>query len=123
MSELIQEVTPLTRAIVWIRPEEVTSKDNSYQAIDYLLNGLLTATLKENHSPSSLLVGNNFNRNLLVFSTLKEPKKNELESFFSLLEKDLQGEDRILIVDDVDGREAFLRQVPQKLLSHFHVLN
>ena len=123
MSDLIQEVTPLTRAIVWIRPDDVSSKDKSYQAIDYLLDGLLTATLKENRASSSLLVGNNFNRNLLVFSTLKEPKKNELDSFFSLLEKDLKGEDRILVVDDVDGREAFLRQVPQKLLSHFHVLN
>ncbi|MFL5785420.1 MAG: hypothetical protein ACJ76H_12455 [Bacteriovoracaceae bacterium] len=122
MSDLIQEVTPLTRAIVWIRPDQISPKDDHYKAIDYLLDGLLTATLKENASPSSLLVGNNFDKKLLVFSTLKDPKKGELESFLSLLEKDLGSEDKILIVDDTEGREGLLRAIPQKLLSHFHVI-
>jgi hypothetical protein len=122
MNDLVSEVSPLTRAIVWLRPDEVSFRDDNYKAIDYLLDGLLTATLKENNSPSFLLVGTNFNRKLLVFSTLKDPKKNELESFFSLLEKDLGAEDKILVVDEVQGRDSFLKLVPQKMLSHFHVI-
>ncbi len=121
MSDLIQEVTPLTKGIVWLRPEELSAKDVHYQAIDYLLNGLLTATLKNNSTQSSLLMGQNFNRKIYVFATQKEVKKNELASFFSLLEKDLNAEDKILIVDDVEGREAFLKCIPEKLRSHFHV--
>lgn len=120
MNDLVQEVSPLTRAIVWLRPGEVSRNDSHYKAIDYLLDGLLTATLKENTHSTALLVGKNFDRNIYVLVTLKDPKKSELESFLSLIEKELISEDRILIVDDVDGRESFLRLVPQKLLPHFH---
>ncbi len=122
MNDLIQEITPLTRAIVWLRPEDISAQDHHYQAIDYLLNGLLTATLKENASPSTLLVGTNFANQLYVFATKKEYKRSELESFFTLLSKDMKAEERVLIVDDVNGRDGFLKQVPEKLHSHFHVL-
>lgn len=122
MSDLIREVTPLTKGIVWLRPEELSSQAEHYKAIDYLLNGLLTATVKNNTNQTSLLMGQNFNKKIFVFTTLKDIKKNELTSFLSLLEKDLGSEDRILIVDDVEGREAFLEHVPKKLLPHFHVI-
>ncbi len=122
MNDLIQEVSPLTRAIVWLKPSEVSQNDVHYKSIDYLLDGLLTATLKENANSTALLVGRNFDRKLYVFATTKDPKKPELESFLSLLEKELETGDRILIVDDVEGRESFLRLIPQKLLPHFHVI-
>lgn len=121
MNDLIQEVTPLTSAIVWLRPEEISAQDGHYKALDYLLDGLLTATLKDNTAASFLLVGKNYNRKLYVFAS-RDPKKQEFESFLSLLEKELKAEDRILIVDDVSGRENFLKLVPQKILSHFHIL-
>lgn len=122
MSDLVSEVSPLTRAIVWLRPPEVSSSDIHYQSIDYLLDGLLTASLKENSKTSALLVGRNFDRNIFIFATTKDPKKNEFESFLSLLEKELATGDRVLVVDDVEGRESFLRLVPQKLLPHFQVI-
>ena len=122
MNDLIQEVTPLTKAIVWLRPETLSAQDTHYRSLDYLLDGLLTATLKDNANPSSLLLGKNFNKKIYVFATMKDPKKSELESFFTLLEKDMGAEDRILIVDDVEGRENFLRLIPGKLLPHFHVI-
>lgn len=122
MNDLVREVSPLTRAIVWLRPAIFTAQQTHYKPIDYLLDGLLTATLKNHLGESTLLVGQSFNRELYVFVTEKAPKKNELESFFSLLEKGLRAEDRILIVDDVEGRESFLKLIPEKLLSHFHVL-
>ena len=128
MNELVQEVTPLTRAIVWLRREDVSVQDPHYQAIDYLLDGLLTASLKENASSSALLVGRSYDRKLYVFATTgddhrKDSKKRELESFFTLLSKDINSEDRILLVDDVDGREAFLKLIPQKVSPHVHVIN
>lgn len=122
MNDLIQEVTPLTKAIVWLRPETISSQNGHYKALDYLLDGLLTATLKDNTNTTSLFVGKNFARQIYVFATMKDPRKAELESFFSLLEKDMGAEDRILVVDDVEGREGFLRLIPGKLLPHFHVI-
>ena len=121
MNDLIQEVTPLTKAIVWLRPETISAQNPHYKAIDYLLDGLLTATLKENNSQSFLLVGKNFNRQLFIFAS-KGPEEKELNSFLSLVEKDMKAEDRILVVDDVEAREKFLKLIPQKLLPHFHVI-
>lgn len=121
MNDLIQEVTPLTKAIVWLRPESVSAQDPHYKAIDYLLDGLLTATLKENNSESFLLVGKNFNRQLYIFAS-KAPEQKELNSFLSLVEKDMKAEDRILVVDDIEAREKFLKLLPQKILPHFHVI-
>jgi hypothetical protein len=122
MSDLVQEISPLTRALVWLRPEEISAKNEHYRSIDYLLDGLLTATLRENPKASALLVGKNFNRNIYVFAASAKPSAKELDSFFSLLEKDLGNEDRILIVDDVEGRESFLGYLPKKLLPHIHVI-
>ena len=122
MSELIQDVSPLTRAIVWLRPQEIAAQDPHYRDIDYLLDGLLTATLKGQPQGATLLVGKNYDRQLLVYASVVVPKKAELESFFTLLEKDLGSEDPILIVDDLGAREDFLKLVPQKILSHFHSL-
>lgn len=122
MSDLVQGVTPLTRAIVWLRPAELSSETPHYREIDYLLDGLLTAATRESTPVSSLLVGKNFNRKLFIFSTEKTPAQREWESFLSLLEKDLAAEDKILIVDDVEGRENLLKLVPQKLLSHFQLI-
>jgi hypothetical protein len=122
MNEINREVSPLTRAIVWLRPSEVSPNDVHYKSIDYLLDGLLTASLKENKNDTALLVGRNFDRQIYVFATTKDPKKNELESFLTLLEKELISGDRILMVDDVEGRESFLRLIPQKLLPYFQTI-
>lgn len=121
MNDLIQEVTPLTKAIVWLRPDAISPQHPHYKAIDYLLDGLLTATLKENNPESFLLVGKNFNRQLFIFAS-KAPEQKELNSFLSLVEKDMKAEDRILVVDDIEAREKFLKLVPQKILPHFHVI-
>lgn len=122
MSDLVQEVTPLTRAIVWLRPAGISGQSAHYRDMDYLLDGLLTASLKDNSAPSSVLVGRNFDKKLFIFSSEKDVVKKDWESFLSLLEKDLGSEDKILIVDDVEGRENLLKLVPQKFLSHFHLI-
>ncbi len=122
MNDLVREVSPLTRALVWLRPSELNSQWPHYKSIDYLLDGLLTASSRNKMDQSTLLVGENFNRKLYVFVTDKAPKRSELDSFMSLLAKDLKAEERILVVDDVNGRESFLKLVPEKLLPHFHVL-
>ena len=121
MNDLIQEVTPLTKAIVWLRPESISAQNPHYKAIDYLLDGLLTATLRENNSQSFLLVGKNFNRQIFIFAS-QNPQQKELDSFLSLIEKEMKSEDRILVVDDIEARENFLKLVPQKLVSYFHIL-
>lgn len=122
MSDLLQEVTPLTRALVWLAPSELDFRTTNYRAVDYLLDGLLTASLNSSPTSDLVLVGKNFNRELFVLILRSELEKTQVENFLSLLEKDLGTEDKILILDEAKKREDFRRLVPQKILPHIHSL-
>lgn len=122
MSNLISSVTPQTAGILWLRPIEVSTTTPEYQAIDYLLDGLLTATSSSViDSGSKVIIGKNFNRSLTVFIVTDETKPQEFESFFSLIKKDLKADDRILVVDDMNSYEKLRPKIPKDLLTHFHL--
>ena len=64
MTDLLAQVTPLTKGILWFAANEIGVQQRFYKDIDYLLNGLLTAT--KNSSPdfkSLVLIGENFGNN------------------------------------------------------------
>ena len=100
MSDLIKQVTPLTRAILWIVKEDVSARSPHYDEIDYLLDGLLTRNLGVNGEVSSrVIVGENFNRPIYIM-IMKEFKSSEIESFISLFNKDLGPENDIIVIDE-----------------------
>lgn len=99
MSDLIKEVTPLTRALIWLMPSEVSPTQARYKEIDYLVDGLLTATFTHSPQTSHLLMGKSFGRDLYVYC-ISDNSPKMMESYVSLMEKELGGEDRILIIDD-----------------------
>lgn len=102
MNDLIKQVTPLTRAIIWIVKDECHSSLTHYSSIDYLLDGLLTANLNASKNLSSrVIVGSNFNNPLYVM-ILKELRPSELESFVSLFKEKLGPENDILVLDDAE---------------------
>lgn len=120
MNELLNEVTPLTRGIIWLTKDESDTKNPHYKEIDYLLDGLLTANLQTSVDVSSrVIVGKNFNQSLYVLIA-KELKRTEIESYLSLL-KDLTSENDILVIDEVSEIEKLKSQVG-KLSTHFRVI-
>jgi hypothetical protein len=103
MNDLVKQVTPLTSGIIWFVSVEPTPEHPLYSSFDYLLDGLLTANLKENpNHKSRVIVAESFHRRLFVMIAT-EAKEKELESFISLFEKDLKPENDILVIDETES--------------------
>lgn len=118
MSEITGQVTPNTVGIIWLARDERDSSQPHYSEIDYLVDGLLTANLKIEESRSSrLIVGENFNRSLFVL-IVSEVKAAEIDSFVTLVKKDLGAENDILVIDEQDSfkqLESLLKEIAPKI--------
>lgn len=121
MSDLVREVTPLTRAIIWLAPPELKSGDSNYKSVDYLLDGLLTATYLQSGCNNQVILGKNFSKTFYVLVALNNPSATELESFLSLVKKDLKAEEKVLVVDEQGMYEKFLGRMPKDLQSRTHL--
>lgn len=119
MSELIREVTPLTRALIWIMPQELEPGHPHYQDVDYLLDGLLTATLSRAPKTNHILIGKSFGKELYVYC-LNDLNGAEIKSYADLLQKEISGEEKILVVDDRNSSISLEKTMPKPLLSRIH---
>ena len=100
MSSLINQVTPLTRGIIWLVSDEIKPNTKVYGEIDYLLDGLLTANLNtEVDFSSRVLMGNNFDQPLWVM-VIREIKTQELQSFASLFKSEFGPGNDIIVIDE-----------------------
>lgn len=121
MNDLIGHVTPLTRGIIWLTQNETNTAGPYYTGIDYLLDGLLTANLTAvKDLKSRVVIGKNFGKPLFVM-ILKEIKKDEIESYLSLLKKDLLPEEDIIVVDECDAYPK-LKQELKDISVHIKLL-
>lgn len=114
MSELRKSVRPETKAIIWLTPSESPKMQSRFTDLDYLLDGLLTATFSEKDLQSTTVLGQNYGENLFVF-VAPELASKELKSFLELMEKNLVEGDEILVVDDRQEMEAFRGMLPKAL--------
>jgi len=112
MSELRKSVKPSTKSIIWLSPAEAPKSHPHFNDIDYLLDGLLTATFSQVDLKSTTIVGNNFSENLFVF-VAPEVASKELKSFVELMEKNLNEEDEILVIDDRNEIDSLLGVIPK----------
>lgn len=102
MNELIDQVTPLTRGIIWITQNMADPANPHYAGIDYLLDGLLTANIQKVPQASSrVIIGQNFNNPLYVL-IVSEVKTNEVQSFLSLFASNLNSENSVLMIDELN---------------------
>lgn len=104
MNDLKKVVSPLTRGIIWLPKDQELSRNSHYADLDYLLDGLLTANLKEAEGSftSKVIIGSNYGKLLYVY-IVKEILPKETESFVTLVKKDLMTENDILIIDESDS--------------------
>jgi hypothetical protein len=121
MSDILSSVTPLTRSIIWLTAE--LSPDSAhYKAVDYLLNGLLTASLNSHpEAGSRVILSSNFNFPFHVYVT-KEIIPTEYGSFLKLLQKDLAAESTILVIDEIDASSALSKKTPAEIQSKFQII-
>lgn len=106
MNNLLNQVSPLTRGIIWLTEKEQNFQSPVYKDIDYLLDGLLTANLETvENVKSRVIVGGNFNKSFFVL-VASEINPAEVQSYLSLFSNDLISENDILVIDEINKFEA-----------------
>ena len=85
MTNILSQVTPLTKGLLWLTTTPVSVDKSFYKDVDYLLNGLLTATLKKSEATGShVLITENFGQSFYVIVG-NEASDAELKNYFELL--------------------------------------
>ena len=123
MTDLLAQVTPLTKGILWFSANEIGVQQSFYKDIDYLLNGLLTAT--KNSSPdfkSLVLIGENFGNNFYVMAG-QDIAENDIRSFFGLISNQLEGESEFLVIDESSSFEKVQKLIPELLKNKFRQIH
>ena len=109
MTNLLSQVTPLTKGLLWFTSGELSPEKSFYKDVDYLLNGLLTATLKSSSAEGShVLISENFGQSFFVIVGNKVSEK-EFNSYFNLINPQLTGEGNILLIDETGEFEKMSR--------------
>lgn len=117
MTDLLSQVTPKTMGIIWSTSGEITSQKPFYKEIDYLLNGLLTATLLATPASSHVLVSSNFGHDFLVLAG-HEISATQLDSFLQLVKPHLSGEQNLLLIEENGSFEKLKAKVPAEVMNH-----
>ncbi|HLT22481.1 MAG TPA: hypothetical protein VKZ84_03525 [Bacteriovoracaceae bacterium] len=117
MNKLISKVTPLTKAIIWLASKPLDPQSKNYQAIDYLLNGLLTSSRNVNSELiSRTLIGEQFGGQLHIF-VAHEPTL-EFKHFIHLIEDKLTTENNILVIDELNAFEEINKYLSSYLRNN-----
>lgn len=115
MTNLLSQVTPHTKGLLWLTIGEVTSEKPLYKDVDYLLNGLLTATLNSaTAGQSHVLVSENFGSPFYVMIG-SEFKDSEVTSFFGLIKSQMTEGSDIVLLDENDMFAKFSHLVPAEI--------
>ncbi len=121
MSDILNQVTPLSRGIIWLRSED--DSNVHYKWIDYLLDGLLTAggeTTTQNEN--CLFVGKNFGKDFFVFIS-RELHEKELSSFYDLVRPSLGTEEDLIVIDDSQKFTALSKITPKDIQAKFRKIS
>lgn len=114
MSNLVPQVTPLTRGIIWLSKDAPKPANEIYKGIDYLLDGLLTSSLKEVTNEHQIFLGQNFGNAIYVLIT-SEVNKAQLENFMTLVKNGLTAESDILVIDEMGAMGTLQKSAPEDL--------
>lgn len=118
MNKLISKVSPLTKAIIWLAQKPIEPQSESYRAIDYLLNGLLTSSINANPELSSrVLIAEQFGETLHVFIAHKAAS-SEFTHFTKLIEDNITSENNILLIDEISSFEEMSKNLSAKLKNN-----
>lgn len=122
MNDIIAKVTPLTKGIIWLpKEDDLYPAGPVYKALDYLLDGLLTAG-QPAPGKSRVIISQSFNQPLYVF-IVKELIREEYDSFLQLLKKDLTEANNILVIDEAEAFPGLQKMTPSEIRSQLQQLH
>ena len=117
MTNLKQKVTPLTRGLIWTCSERIHSGLSNYRDIDYLVNGLITASLSQNPElECQVIISESFGEYFYLLMG-KNIGDKDFISFFNLIKTQLTGENHLLLVDENQSFERIQKLAPIEIKS------
>jgi hypothetical protein len=117
MTNLKQKVTPLTRGLIWTCTERIQPDLSNYRDIDYLVNGLITASLGQNPElECRVIISESFGEYFYLLMG-KNITDKEFENFFNLIKTQLTGENHLLLVDENQSFERIQKLAPSEIKS------
>lgn len=123
MTDLLAQVTPLTKGILWFTTSELNIQKSFYKDIDYLLNGLLTATRNSSSDfKSHVLISENFGKSFYVLAGTSVAD-SEIRSYFDLVANQLEGESEFLVIDESAAFSKFEKLIPKALENKFRQIH
>lgn len=123
MTSLLSQVTPLTKGLLWLSSGEVSNEKPFYKDVDYLLNGLLTATLKASTAGGGhVLLSENFGQPFYVLVSNSYSEK-EIASFFELVKTQLNEESNILLIDEMNEFAKVQKIAPKDIKSKINLVS
>ncbi len=123
MTSLLSQVTPLTKGLLWLSSGEVSLETPYYKDVDYLLNGLLTATLKASGADGGhVLLSENFGHPFYVL-VAKDFSEKEIASFFELIKSQLNEESNILLIDEMEAFAKVQQIAPKGVKSKINIVS
>lgn len=123
MTNLLSQVTPITKGLLWFTNGDISPEKTYYKDVDYLLNGLLTATLNGSESAGAhVLVSENFGNSFYVIVGNKISEK-EFSSFYNLIAPQLTGESNILLIDETHEAQTIINKAPAEIKSRIQKAN
>lgn len=112
MNSILSQVTPLTKGLLWLTNGPMTPENPFFRDVDYLLNGLLTATLKSSEATDGhVLISENFGQTFYVYVGPVSGEKH-IRSFFDLIAPQIKQENNLVLIDDVDAYENLTKMAP-----------
>lgn len=118
MSDLISQVSPSVKAIIWVPGSAPKFTDGTYKSVDYILDGLLTAKLKHtDRLESQVLLGTSFGKNLYIFIS-ENVEAKDLKNLKTLISTDLADDSEILVVNESDKKlnlDEWKKELPSKM--------
>lgn len=121
-SDLLSQVTPQTRGLLWLTNEAITSQLPFYKGVDYLLNGLLTSTLKiKEFQNCYVLVGENFGKVFYVI-VCQDWSENEFRSFFNLVKPQMEEGSHLLLIDENNSFPKVQKLAPPEIRAKIQVI-
>lgn len=117
MNNLLKQITPNTKGVIWISPEIDDVQSYYFKTLDYLLNGLYSATKLANpEAKDHTFVGDSFGRSVYVY-VAKEFKNDSLKNFFSLFDQSLTDDQRIIWISENQSLEGIYDKLPKDFTS------
>jgi hypothetical protein len=117
MTNLKHKVTPLTRGLIWTSSGPIHANLSNYRDIDYLVNGLITASLSQNPElECRVIISESFGEYFYLLMG-KNITDKEFENFFNLIKTQLTGENHLLLVDENQSFERIQKLAPSEIKS------